>query len=70
MKKVCPAPSWAQLQPRRKLEFEEEEHLATDEGGESAHEKKDPSVCLEVTDTHDEGAKDWNTTFLTPAKVF
>ena len=67
---MCPAPSWVQLQPRRKLEFEEEERSATGEGEERALGEKDPSVCLEVTVKGEEEAKNWNTTFLTPATVF
>ena len=71
VKKMCPAPSWVQLYPRRKLVFKEEVLSVTSEGEEKVH-KKEQSVSLEIAepDTHKEEANNWNTTFLTPAMVF
>ena len=68
VKKVCPAP-WAELDPPRKLVFEEEEYSVTSEGEKRAHKKEEPAVCLEITDPHKEEVKTWSTTFLGPAMV-
>ena len=67
---MYPTP-WAQLHQPKTLVFEEEEHSVTSEGEERAHKKEEQSVCLKITDTHEEEeSKNWNTIFLTSEKVF